>query len=214
MRTSVDATVAEPVDAVWASLIDVDGVLAALPGAALAREGDAVGGSLKCKLGTTQITYRIKVRAEVGQPEFHSAVLTVTGKEARGSGTIDATLTVALRSEPPATRLEVSGDIEATGRGENAGEKEWTRVIQPLVNALIPRPEPSVPSVPSGASGAAESSAPPAAAARPPLAVAPPLPDSRPAFVQRPDRQRQLGFGLAAVGLLLLLRIMRRRRRG
>jgi carbon monoxide dehydrogenase subunit G len=210
MRTSADVTVNQPVDAVWALLTDVDGVLAAIPGAALTRDGDAVSGSLKCKLGSTQITYRITVRAEVGQPEFHSAVLTLTGKEARGSGTVDATLTVALRSEPPATRLEVSGDIEATGRGENAREKDWTRVIQPLVNALVPRPEPSAPSVPSGAAKSSAS----AAAARPPLAVAPPLPDSRPAFVQRPDRQRQLGFALAAVGLLLLLRVIRRRRRG
>jgi carbon monoxide dehydrogenase subunit G len=196
MRPSYDAGVAQPLEQVWASLADIDSVLAALPGAALARDGDAVSGSLRCKLGATQVTYRLSARAEMGETEFHTAVIAVTGKEARGAGTLVATLTVSLRAEGAETRVEVSGDVEATGRAESAGDQAWSRVLETLVNAVIPPPAPD-----------------PVAPQRPSLAVAPPLFEPVPSGDARSARQRQLRFGLAAVALLLLVRRWLRRRR-
>jgi uncharacterized protein len=140
MKPSYDVLVAAPLDPVWGSLTDVDSVLAALPGAALARDGDAVTGSLKCKLGNAQVTYRLTARAEIGEAEFHNAVIAVTGKEARGGGTLAASLTLALRSEGAATRVELSGDVEATGRGEAADQASWSKVLETLVNAVLPPP--------------------------------------------------------------------------
>jgi carbon monoxide dehydrogenase subunit G len=198
MRSSYDAVVAGSVDAVWASLTDVDSVLAALPGAALARDDAGVSGSLKCKLGSTQITYRLTARAEVGEAGFHSAVIAVTGKEARGSGTLAATLTMSLRDEGGQTRVEVGGDIEASGRGEAADERAWARMLESLVKALIPPP--------------AASPVPPPA--RPPLTVAPPLPEPRSVAATQADAQRRLLFGLGAAVLFLLIRRLRRRRHG
>jgi carbon monoxide dehydrogenase subunit G len=238
MRTSADVTVDRPAEAVWALVTDVDGVIATLPGATLSRDGDAVSGSLKCKLGTSQVTYRITVRAAVGQPEFHSAVLTVTGKESRGSGTIEATVTVALRAEPPATRIEAAGDVQATGRGATAGEAEWAAVIRSLLASIAPAavssstsatasiaepvtpepvtpepvtpepvtPEPAVPQPPAAAAAGSGS--------RPPLTVAPSLPTPQTASLMGSDLARQLGVGVAVFGLLLLLRAIRRHRRG
>lgn len=168
MRVAYDVVVAQPVDAVWASLTDVDSVLAALPSAALARAGDSVSGSLKCKLGTTQVTYRLTVRAEVGEPGFRTAVITVAGQEARGSGTLAAVLTVALRDEAADARIEITGDVEATGRGEAADDASWQRVVKLLVNAVVP-PVAAAPPPPE----------PPPA--RVPLAVVPPLPERSPA---------------------------------
>jgi carbon monoxide dehydrogenase subunit G len=194
MRTSYDATVAQAPDAVWASLTDVDSVLAALPGAAMARDGDAVNGSLKCKLGASQITYRLSARAETGQAEFHNAVVAVSGKEARGGGTLAATLTVAVNTEAGGSRVEVNADIEATGRAENADEQAWNRALGLLVNAVLPQP-------------VAESPAPPP---RPPLAVAP-----QPVAAQgsRSPSPAPVVAGVLAVVVLFLLRRLRRRRR-
>jgi carbon monoxide dehydrogenase subunit G len=199
MRVSFDTEVDQPADVVWSSLTNLDSVLAALPGAALARDEDGVSGSLKCKLGAAQVTYRIAARAEVGEAEFRTAVLAITGKEARGSGTIGASLTVAIRNDAPTTRIEVSGDVEATGRGEKADAAAWQRLIELQINALVPpaAPEPQAPEP-----------APP----RPPLVVAPPPPDRSPAHAGRSDTQRQLMFGLAAVIVLILLRRLRRQR--
>jgi carbon monoxide dehydrogenase subunit G len=198
MRSSYDTVVAGSLDTVWASLLDVDSVLAALPGAAFARDEAVVSGSLKCKLGAAQITYRLTARAEVAEPEFHTAVVVVTGKEARGGGALAATLTVALRAEGAQTRIEVTGDVEATGRGASADEAAWSRVLETLVNALIPPP----------------AAPPPPARPRPPLTVAPPLLEPARPPSPRADTQRRLLFGLAAVAGFLLLRRLRRRYRG
>jgi carbon monoxide dehydrogenase subunit G len=197
MRTWYDAEIDQSIDSAWSSLTDVDSVLAALPGAALAREGDVATGSLKVRVAGSQITYRINARAEVGDAGFHTAVLAVTGSEARGSGTLAASLTVALRNAAGTARIEVSGDIEATGRGEGADDRAWRRVIRSLVNAVIP------PSAPAPA-------APAAAPARPPLAVAPTpvAPDRR----SSPATPAMIGVVLLA--MLLLLRRLRRNRRG
>jgi carbon monoxide dehydrogenase subunit G len=199
MRTWYDAEIDQPIDAVWSSLTDVDSVLAALPGAALAREGDVATGSLKVRVAGSQITYRINARAEVGDAGFHTAVLAITGSEARGSGTLAASLTVALRNDAGVARIEVSGDIEATGRGGGADDRAWRRVIRSLVNAVVP---------PSAPAPAAPAAAPP----RPPLAVAPaPVPEV-------PDRRASpaapVAIGVILLVMLLLLRRLRRNRRG
>jgi carbon monoxide dehydrogenase subunit G len=198
MRVSYDGDVDQPVDVVWSSLTDVDSVLAALPGAALGREGDAVSGSLKCRFPSHQVTYRITARAEAGESEFHSAVLAVSGTEARGSGTIAASLTVAVRSDDGGSRIEVSGDVEATGRGERADEAAWRRVIESHVNALLPPPAP-------------EPAAPPP---RPPLTVAPPPAAHRASGGGRSGWQLPLAGAFAATLVLLLVLRRRRRRRG
>jgi carbon monoxide dehydrogenase subunit G len=193
MRIAYDAVLEQPADAVWASLTDVDSVLAALPGAALARDGDGgVSGSVKCKLGSTQITYRVTARAEVGEASFRTTVLTVAGTEARGTGALSATLTVAVR-EGSGARIEVSGDISATGRGERADEAAWQRTIASMVNALVP-PEVEREPIP---------------VERPPLVVAPPPAEPAPALAGIP---RPVAFGLLGAALLLLLRRIRRRR--
>lgn len=193
MRVSYEVAVAPPVDAVWQSLTDIDSVLAALPWAALARAGDSVSGSLKCKLGATQVTYRLTARAEVGEPGFRTAMITVAGQEARGSGTVAAMLTIALRAEGADTRIEVTGDVEATGRGEGADEQAWQRVIKLLVNALVP-PEAEAPVVPE----------PPPP--RTPLAVAPPLPDTDRSLVAVPP------WALLVAVVAFVALITRRRR--
>ncbi|MBV9487195.1 MAG: hypothetical protein JO246_14190 [Frankiaceae bacterium] len=193
MHIAYASALGQPAEVVWTSLTDVDSVLAALPGAALARDGDGgVTGSVKCKLNGTQITYRVTVQAQLADANFRTTVLTIAGKEARGSGTLDATLTVAVRDNPDA-QLEVSGDIAATGRGEAAEAEAWRRVIELMVHALVPP---------------TASSAEPAAPVRPPLAVAPPLPASSPAS----SPQRPMVIGLMAIAFLLVFRRIRRRR--
>jgi carbon monoxide dehydrogenase subunit G len=191
MRSSYDAPVAGPIGQVWASISDVDALLLSIPGAILSREGDAASGSLKCKLGSTQITYRLSARAEVGEPKFHTAVIAVTGKEARGDGTVAATLTVALRDEGATTRVEVSAEIEATGRAESADEATWDRFIATLVTAVMPPPVEEV---------VAKPDSPP----RPPLTVAPPIDDS-----YSPPSAARVRMIAGAVGIVLVVLVRR-----
>jgi uncharacterized protein len=137
MRCSYDALVAGPLDRVWAAVTDVDAVLAALPAATLVRDGDVATGSLTCRLNGGQVTYRINARAEPSADDPHSALVVVTGKEARGDGTMAATLTVTVAAEGSATRLDLNGDAEATGRAAGADEQAWSRVLARLVDAAV-----------------------------------------------------------------------------
>jgi uncharacterized protein len=195
MRCSYEVDVAERVERVWDSVADVDRVLAALPGATLSRDGDTVSGSLKCKLGANQITYRLSVRAEVGEAKFHTAVIAVTGKEARGGGTIAATLTFALRDEGAVTRVDVNGEIEVTGRAEAADDAAWARFLGGLVTAALPSPH-------------AEPVPPP----RPALSVAEPPADAgrdNPAVWAR--RGRIIIGAIGLVGIMFARRAFRRK---
>lgn len=217
MRSSYRTTVTDPVDVIWASLADVDRVLAALPGATLARAGDAVSGTVKCSVAAVQVTYRLSALAEVRDDEPHTAVVAVTGKEARGAGTLAATLTVALRENGAGTSVEVSGDIRATGRAEGADDATWSRVLGRLVDAAVAVPattsKPATSAAPAPSETAPAPPGPPASAeARPALSVAPPAgpsPDDLGWF----GLDRRVTVGLAAAGALLLLHRRRRRRR-
>jgi uncharacterized protein len=217
MRSSYRTTVADPVDVIWASLADVDRVLAALPGTTLARAGDAVSGTVKCSVATTQVTYRLSALAEVRDDEPHTAVVAVTGKEARGAGTLAATLTVALRADGAGTMVDVSGDIRATGRAEGADDATWSRVLGRLVdaalaltaatsNAATPTRAPSSTAAPTPTEASAS------ADARPALSVAPPA-EPTPEDVGWFGLHRRASAGLAVAGVLLFLHRRHRRRR-
>jgi carbon monoxide dehydrogenase subunit G len=197
--------VAAPIDTVWESLLDVDRVLAALPDAVLARDGEAVTGSVKCKLGGAQVTYRLSVRADIGETGRHTVVMAVTGKEARGDGTLAASLTLALDSESSdaVTRCQLTGNVEATGRGEAADTEAWSKLLGSLVDAVLPEP-PAAPAAAPAPVAAAERTSP-----RPSLAVAPPLAE-RPS-AGNPDRR--MIAGVVGIVLAMLVRWRRKRRR-
>jgi carbon monoxide dehydrogenase subunit G len=217
MRCSCDVSVDEPVDRIWASLADVDNSLASIPGGTLSRDGDTVSGSLKCVLGAAQVTYRLTARAEAAGGDPHSAVIAVTGKEARGTGTLAATLTVAAHEVAAGSRLEVNADIEVTGRGAAVLETEWTGLLTKLVDAAVwPQPVLHVmaneesPAPPA----AQEQSANPVQAVppRPALAVAPAQGESAAAPAELGEHRRLI-YGVLAAGMLLVVRRRRARRR-
>jgi carbon monoxide dehydrogenase subunit G len=201
MKCSYRASVAEPPEQVWATFSDLDGLLAALPGATLARDGTRVGGSLKCSLGSAQITYRIDARAGAVDAKGHEAALEISGKEARGTGTITGSLLIAVYPEGSGAQVGISGEIEATGRGAAADGEAWSRVLSRLVDAALP-----------GSTATPLSVSPPRPAPRPALAVAPAVGDFDGGEASRSGPPAEMIAGLVAL-LLLIMRRRRRRRR-
>jgi carbon monoxide dehydrogenase subunit G len=199
MKCSYAVTVAAPIELVWASLTDVDAVLAALPDVLLAPADDAVVGSIKCKFDGTQITYRVSIRADVVEAGTRSAVIVVTGKEARGAGTLAASLSLTTAADGDLTRVEIVGDVEASGRGESADAAAWSRQLAGLVDAALPFDAVE-------ARAESESEAPRADSPRAPerAVYAPP-----PATTS-PDRRMILA--IAGIVLLMLVRWRRKRR--
>ncbi|HTR70500.1 MAG TPA: SRPBCC family protein [Mycobacteriales bacterium] len=143
MKVAHESLVEAPAEAVWRSLADVDGVLTVLPGATLTRDGDSVAGSLRCLLGTSQVTYRVVVRADVNSAD-RVAILAITGKEARGTGVLAATITVAATRAPRGTSVRVSGEIEVSGRGAAADARTWQVALAGLLSPVLARPLASI----------------------------------------------------------------------
>jgi carbon monoxide dehydrogenase subunit G len=195
MKCSYAVTVAAPIDVVWEGLTDVDAVLEALPDVLLAQADDAVVGSIKFKFDGTQITYRVSVRADVVEARAHSVVIVVTGKQARGGGVLVASLSLTAAPDDGATRVEVAGEIEASGRGETADAAAWSHQLATLVDATLPFDQVTPPAAPE----------PPRVAAVRPSYDAPPTATT--------SLDRRMIFAIAGIVLLMLVRWRRKRGR-
>jgi carbon monoxide dehydrogenase subunit G len=118
-------TVQAPIDEVYEALLDLERVTPAMPGAqVLEKTGDdSYKVAIKVKLGPVSMTYRGDVTIVERDPSAHSAVLEVKAKEARGQGSANATVTMALREDGGATagtmkaRVQLAGKAAAMGRG-------------------------------------------------------------------------------------------------
>jgi carbon monoxide dehydrogenase subunit G len=210
MTTSHEALVRRPLDEVKQQLKDTDWVLAALPGTTLTRDPDGASGSLRLKLGSLQITYRVTIRAAGPDEGVHAVTIAVSGKEARGAGTLAATVQIELNdADDGATLMRALLDVTATGRGEAVADEAWGRAAETLLAGVV----------------AALTAAPAAQAAAPDAVTAEPPPAARPAPVLDEPRRPQVPIhtaqgtspqrlaAVAAFALLLLLVVRSARRR-
>jgi len=223
MRVTYTGVIAASPDDAWARISDIDMMIGLLPGANLQRDGDRVVGSLKVR-PSAQVTYRITCGGSVSVEEEKEATLAVTGSEARGDGTLAATVSVAVRLEDGGSGLVATADIEATGRAADADEHEWTRVLAGLGNAVVasferhptggsgpepvaaaPKPSstpsPTLKPVTVDETGPTPAPAPIAAAPRAPEAPAPPSPP-----------KSRVPMVVGAIAVLIVLRWILKRR--
>lgn len=234
MRSTHEIVIDAPVEPVWAALGTLESLLAALPGATLEAADGAVRGSLRLRLGSVQVTYRVEARATRVDATAHAATLTVTGTQSRGNGGIDGTLEVDLRALRQTSAMSVTADVEVTGRAEAATQQQWDRALAGLVSPLGDLAGGSVASIEPATQAAATQTAAtqpatPAASprpvagsrgvepepspqpSRPPLAAVPPFAAS----VNRrsPAVGARVVAAAAGTSLLAVVVIRRRRRR-
>jgi uncharacterized protein len=208
MTSTHEALVRRPFGEVQQQLNDTDWVLAALPGATLTHDGDAASGSLRLRLGSLQITYRVTIRAAGPDEGIHAVTIAVSGKEARGDGTLAATVQIELHdADDGATGLRALLDVTATGRGEAVADEAWGRAAETLLAGVVSAlTEAAVPAPTADA----------VTAAPPPAARPAPMLDEPPQLVVQatPGHSPQRLAAVAAFVLLLLLvaRSARRRR--
>jgi carbon monoxide dehydrogenase subunit G len=218
MTSTHEALVRRPVGEVRAQLQDSERILAALPGATLTREPDGASGSLKLKLGSLQITYRVTVRATGPGDGPLAATIAVSGKEARGAGTLAATVQVELHeADDDATTLRALLDVTATGRGETVAAEAWGRAADTLLAGVVAalreaaaEPAPTV----SAAPAAAVTAAPPPAPRPAPIVDEPRRPQLPVETSAGPSPQRLAAVAAFVLLLLLVARSARRRRSG
>jgi uncharacterized protein len=238
-------TVPAGVDEAWGVLLDVERVAPCMPGATLTgHEGDNFQGTVKVKVGPIAVTYRGTAHFVERDDAAHTVKIDAKGRETRGSGTANATISCTLTPDGTGTKVDVVTDLAITGKpaqfgrgviGEVAG-----KVITQFADALaeeISSGKPSAAAAPAAESAAAAAEAPatPAAPAATQTATAEPpkptpaAPASPASHVEPPARRSAEAIDLldvagapvakrlapiAALVALVLVFLALRRRRG
>jgi len=165
-------TVPADIETAWSTLLDVEAIAPCMPGAKLdSVDGDDFTGTVKVKLGPVSLTYGGEAKFVSKDAGSHVAVIEGTGKESRGSGTAQATVTAALVAESDSTtRVDVATNLTITGKAAQFGRGVMQDVAGRLVDQFAKNLEAvivsraaaaSAPTAGSDSAGSSEAGAPP-----------------------------------------------------
>ncbi|MFD2418514.1 SRPBCC family protein [Amycolatopsis pigmentata] len=122
MRLDHEFTVPAPPEQVWKAVTDPESVAPCMPGATLTKvDGETFTGTVKVKLGPISLLYKGSGEFLETDEKARKIVIKASGKDARGSGTAAATVTVTLAEENGTTKGSVSTDLNVTGRPAQFG---------------------------------------------------------------------------------------------
>jgi uncharacterized protein len=133
MKIDNEFRVDVPVEEAWNTLLDLERVAPCLPGATLEEaSGDDYKGMITVRLGPVTQKYNGTVSIEEADEEARRVVLKAEGKDARGQGTVSATVRSTLREDDGGTRVQVEAEIRATGRAAQFGRGVMQDVAEKL----------------------------------------------------------------------------------
>ncbi|MBV8429878.1 MAG: SRPBCC family protein, partial [Solirubrobacterales bacterium] len=110
-------SVGADIETVWRQLLDMEGVAGCLPGAtiaATARE-NVYDGSMRLKLGPMRVEYRGTATLSSVDDSTHTAVISLSAREAKGQGTAMATIRNQLEPSASGTRVRAETELHITG---------------------------------------------------------------------------------------------------
>jgi uncharacterized protein len=149
MELTNDFTVEVPVDEAWEVLTDLQRIAPCMPGAELRDvEGEDYHGVVKVKVGPITAEYKGKVTFLERDDGAHRAVLRAQGREVRGQGHANATITATLAEVDDSTRVSVVTDLNITGKVAQLGRGVLADVSSKLMSefadsleaSLLPTP--------------------------------------------------------------------------
>jgi uncharacterized protein len=212
MQLTDDFTVPVPVERLWELLNDVERIAPCVPGFTLSEaDHPDYRGRMKVKVGAITVQYDATITFVERDEINKRVVLAVKGRELRGAGSVDATVTSSLVEQGAETKAEMVTDVHVTGRVAQFGRgiiaDVSSRMTEQFVDRLTTNLLTPVAAAPT-ANGAAVVS--PAA----PAPDGPPAPDEAldlgsVAAVPVLKRLAPLLAGLVAVALVV--RLLRRR---
>jgi len=131
-------TVPATVEETWAAFNDPAQVAPCFPGATLISvNGDEFTGSAKIKLGPIALQYN-GVGTYVERDESaYRAVIEAKGKDKRGNGTANATVTAQLRPDGEGTAVHVTTDLAVTGKPAQFGRGVMQDVSDKLLGQFV-----------------------------------------------------------------------------
>ncbi|MFC9244887.1 SRPBCC family protein [Streptomyces sp. NPDC057136] len=141
MQLDHSFTVPAAPDDAWKLFLDLGRVAPCMPGAVLdTLDDDAFTGRVKVKVGAVQMSYR-GAGAVTRDEAARSMHLDLSGSETRGAGTVSATVTATLATDPAGTRVRVRTDLDITGRPAQFGRGIMSEVGDRIVQQFATRLE-------------------------------------------------------------------------
>jgi hypothetical protein len=138
-------TVSVPVEDAWAVLTDVERIAPCLPGAQLQEiEGDEYRGIVKVKVGPITAQYKGKAVFKEKDDVAHKAVLEASGRDTRGQGNANATITALLEPAGEGTKVTVTTDLTVTGKVAQFGRGVLADVSTKLLGQFVDNLEQTV----------------------------------------------------------------------
>jgi len=126
--------VAVPVDRAWEVLTDLERIAPCMPGAQLTEvEGEEYRGTVKVKVGPITAQYKGVARFAEKDDDAKRAVIDAKGRDTRGQGNANATITATLEPNGDGTRVAITTDLKLTGKVAQFGRG----AIQDVSGALL-----------------------------------------------------------------------------
>jgi len=114
--------VALPLDDAWELLTDLEQVVPCVPGASLEDVVDGeYRGRVTARVGPITVAYAGAARFVERDEVDHRAVIALHGREERGGGSVNATMTTALHAAGDRTTVELATDLDVSGRAAQFG---------------------------------------------------------------------------------------------
>ncbi|MFZ3599441.1 SRPBCC family protein [Streptomyces sp. BH104] len=140
MQLNNEIRVPLPIEDAWKLLTDLERVGPCLPGASITgREGDDHLGQAKIKVGPITANYKGTARFTELDEAAHRAVLTASGREARGGGNASATVTAELVDKGAETQVVLVTDLALSGKVAQFGRGVIADVSSVLLNTFSER---------------------------------------------------------------------------
>lgn len=110
------------IDKAWAILTDIERIAPCMPGASLeAIDGDDYHGVVKVKVGPITAQYKGTASFVERDDASYRAVIRAEGRDTRGQGNANATITATLADQGDSTTVTVVTDLAITGRAAQFG---------------------------------------------------------------------------------------------
>jgi carbon monoxide dehydrogenase subunit G len=170
MELSNDFRVGVPIEQAWAVLTDVERIAPCLPGAELQEiAGEQYRGIVKVKVGPITAQYKGQAQFVEKDDVAHRAVLRAEGRDTRGQGNANATITATLEPDGDGTAVRVVTDLTVTGKVAQFGRGVLADVSAKLLGQFVECLEKDV--LAGAVAGAAAASAAATATAAEPASV-------------------------------------------
>lgn len=138
MELTHDFTVPTDIETAWATFLDLERVGSCFPGAAVTEaSGESFSGTVKVKLGPIALQYTGSGQFLERDDAAHRAVLEAKGKDKRGNGTAGATVTMQLAPSAEGTRIDVTTELQVTGKPAQFGRGVMQDVSDKLLQQFI-----------------------------------------------------------------------------